>query len=144
VSITLLPGRGLRRSWSLEAVLANVGASAGLLAALVVALARVGRWRPSVVVSVGGYASFAVSFAAILWRRPLVLVELDATPGAAHRLLGRFAARHCTAFPSNDARSVVTGAPLRNVIVELDRSRASRLALSAAQQPPIEASRHVI
>ena len=144
VSLTLLPGRGLQRSWSLGAGVANVGACAGLLAALVVALARVGRWRPSVVVSVGGYASFAVSFAAVFWRRPLVLVELDATSGAAHRLLGRFATRHCTAFPSNDPHSVVTGAPLRDVIVELDRSRGARVAMRAGQRPPIEASRHVV
>jgi len=80
----------------------------------------------------------------VLWRRPLVLVELDATPGAAHRLLGRFAARRCTALPSSEARSVVTGAPLRAAILELDRSAQSRSALRARQHPAIEPSRRVL
>lgn len=144
VALTLLPGRGLRRAWSLEAVVVNTGAVVGLFAAVVVAVWRVGTWRPSVVVSVGGYASFAVAFAAVLWRRPLVLVELDATPGAAHRLLGRFATRHCTAFPSNDAHAVVTGAPLRDAIVELDRSPHARAVFRAQEQPPVESSRRVV
>ena len=96
IELTLLPGRGIRRSWRPDALAANLGAVAGLAAALVIAVVRVGGWRPRVVVSVGGYASFAVALAAVLWRRPLVLVELDATPGAAHRLLGRFASAGAT------------------------------------------------
>src|SRR5271165_4930772 len=50
--VTLLPGRGIQRRLTLE----NVGAIAGLLAASVQALAIVARRRPSVVVTVGGYA----------------------------------------------------------------------------------------
>ena len=144
VAVTLLPGRGLRRAWTASAVLANIGAVAGLLAACAVALWRVGAWRPSAVVSVGGYASFAVSLAAVVWRRPLVLVELDATPGAAHRLLGRFAARRCTAFPTDEARAVVTGAPLRQAIVKLDRSASARASLRTRQHPPMEPARLVV
>ncbi len=79
-------------------LLANVGAAVGLIVAFVRAQLLVRRWRPSVVVSVGGYASFAVSFAAVCWRVPLVLVDFDAVPGAAHRLLARWAAKRCTAF----------------------------------------------
>ncbi len=51
----------------------------------------VSRARPQVVVSVGGYASLAASMAAVVRRVPLVLVNVDAVPGAANRLLGRFA-----------------------------------------------------
>ncbi len=144
IALTLLPGRGIRRSLAPTALVANVAAVAGLAAAVVVALYRVGRWRPSVVVSVGGYASFAVSLAAVAWRRPLVLVDLDAAPGAAHRVLGRFAARHCTAFPSNEVHSVLTGAPLRDAIVAIDRSTGAQRALRAAQVPPIGPDRDVV
>src|SRR3984957_13500040 len=128
VALTLLPGRGFRRSLRVDALARNLGAAGSLLAAVGLALANVRRWRPSVVVSLGGYASFATTFAAVLWRRPLVLVELDAEPGAAQRLFTRFASARCCAFPSSDPKAVVTGTPLRESIVSLDRSPEARRA----------------
>ena len=70
----------------------NVGAAAGLAAALVRALILVGRLRPAVIVSVGGYASVTGALAAVAWRVPLVVAEQNAVPGLANRLVGRFAA----------------------------------------------------
>ncbi len=122
--LVLLPGRGIRRSLSPRALLQNCGAILGLVSAQVRAVLLVGRLRPAAVVSVGGYASFAVSVAAVIWRRPLVLVEFDATQGAAHRVVSRFATRRCVAFSSDDSRDVVTGAPLRATISTIDRSGA--------------------
>lgn len=144
VALTLLPGRGLRRSLRVEALAQNLGAAGSLLAAVGIAIANVRRWRPSVVVSVGGYASFATTLAAVLWRRPIVLVELDAEPGAAQRLFTRFARARCCAFPSNDAKAVVTGTPLRESIVALDRSPAARDAARASAAPPIDDGRLVV
>jgi len=144
VALTLLPGRGLRRSWRAKDALRNVGAALALVGALALALVLLRRWRPSVVVSVGGYASFAVSVAAMCWRTPLVLVELDATPGAAQRIVGRYAAKRCCAFPTAGANVVVTGVPLRDEIETVDRSRAARNAAKAAIAPPIDESRLVV
>jgi UDP-N-acetylglucosamine:LPS N-acetylglucosamine transferase len=144
MALTLLPGRGLRRSWRASDLLANVGSLIGLAAAVVMAQSLVARRRPSVVVSVGGYASFAVSFAAVCWRVPLVLVDFDAVPGAAHRLLGRFAAARCTAFASAGTNVVVTGAPLRADIESIDRSTGARLAAKAVLSPPIDPGRTVV
>jgi UDP-N-acetylglucosamine:LPS N-acetylglucosamine transferase len=144
VSLSRLPGRGIRRSLTPRALVANVGALFGLLGAVIIALGLVGRWRPSVVVSVGGYASFAASLAAYLWRRPLVLVELDATPGAAHRFFAHYALKRCTAFASNEPRTVVTGAPVRESLVRLDRSSASRREACASMQPPLDDSRTIV
>jgi UDP-N-acetylglucosamine:LPS N-acetylglucosamine transferase len=144
IALTVLPGRGLRRSWTPDAIVSNVGAVVGLAAAVVVALVEVGRWRPAVVVSVGGYASFAVALSAVVWRRPLVLVELDATPGAAQRALSRFAARRCTAFDTNDARSVTTGAPVREAILAVDRSHGARRTARASATPPVDDERRVV
>lgn len=144
VAVTLLPGRGIRRSFSARAVLDNLAAAAGLASAVAMATYDVRRWRPSVVVSVGGYASFAVSLAAVLCRRPLVLVELDAVPGAAHRVLGRFAVRRCTAFASDQPNAVTTGAPLRDAILAVDRSRPARAAARQALAPPIDDGRAVV
>jgi UDP-N-acetylglucosamine:LPS N-acetylglucosamine transferase len=144
VALTLLPGRGLRRSWTPDAITSNVGAVAGLAAAVTMALVQVGRWRPSVVVSVGGYASFAVAFSAVLWRRPLVLVELDASPGAAQRTLTRYAARRCTAFDINDPRAIVTGSPVRDAILAVDRSDGARHAARRSASPPVDEERRVV
>ena len=144
IQLTLLPGRGLRRSFGPEAVVKNCGAVLGLVAAIGMALVKVRSWRPSVVVSVGGYASFAASFAAVLWRRPLVLVELDATPGVAQRVLARFAVKQCCAFPSEAKNAVVTGAPVRDAILAIDRSDGARSLARSAAIPPIYRSRSVV
>lgn len=144
IALTLLPGRGIQRSLAPRAVLANVGAAVGILAGVITAVAKVARWRPSVVVSVGGYASFAVSAAAVLWRRPLVLVDFDATSGAAHRALERFAEVRCTAFESKDPRAVRTGAPIRAAIESIDRSREGRMDARRNLDPPIEEGRKVV
>ncbi len=144
VALTLLPGRGLRRSWLAKDVVANLGAVVGLLSALARAIVLVGRWRPSVVVSVGGYASFAVSVAAMCWRIPLVLVELDVAPGAAQRFVAHYATTRCCAFPVSGDNVVVTGAPLRAAIEHVDRSRDARDAAKASLVPPIDAGRMIV
>jgi UDP-N-acetylglucosamine--N-acetylmuramyl-(pentapeptide) pyrophosphoryl-undecaprenol N-acetylglucosamine transferase len=144
VALTLLPGRGLRRSLRPEALVENAGAVVGLVAAVFLALAHVRRWRPSVVVSLGGYASFATSLAAVLWRRPLVLVELDVEPGVAQRLFARAARARCCAFPSNDPKAVVTGTPLREAVVSIDRSDTARTRARAQFNEPIDDGRVVI
>lgn len=144
VPLTLLPGRGLRRSLAPRDLVANLGAVLGLVAAIALALVAIRRWRAAVVVSVGGYASFAASFAAVCWGVPLVLVEIDAAPGAAQRLLGRFAAARCCAFPSEGPRVFVTGTPLRASIEAVERTPTSRAAAKASQVPPIEVSRAVV
>jgi UDP-N-acetylglucosamine--N-acetylmuramyl-(pentapeptide) pyrophosphoryl-undecaprenol N-acetylglucosamine transferase len=144
IALTLLPGRGIKRSFSWSSIVSNVLALGGLVTALLIALVKVGRWRPSVVVSVGGYASFATSLSAVIWRCPLVLVEFDAAPGAAQRLLARFAARRCTAFASDDPRAVTTGAPLREAILAVDRTDEARRVARAAQDPPINAERMIV
>jgi UDP-N-acetylglucosamine--N-acetylmuramyl-(pentapeptide) pyrophosphoryl-undecaprenol N-acetylglucosamine transferase len=144
IALTLLPGRGIRRSLLPRDVIINFGAAVGLVTAVVMALVLVRRWRPSVVVSVGGYASFAVSCAAVIWHAPLVLVEFDATPGAAHRLFQRYARKRCCAFQEEGDNVVVTGAPLRRAIEDVDRSNAARAAAKASFVPPIESDRDVV
>lgn len=144
IALTVLPGRGLRRAFRLDALIQNLGAAGSLGAALIMATIKVRQWRPSVVVSLGGYASFATALAAVVWRRPLVLVELDAEPGAAQRLFTRFARARCCAFPSNDPKAVVTGTPLRESIVSVDRSPGSVAAARARIVPPIDEGRTVV
>jgi UDP-N-acetylglucosamine--N-acetylmuramyl-(pentapeptide) pyrophosphoryl-undecaprenol N-acetylglucosamine transferase len=112
---TLLPGRGIQR----RVTLTNIVAVASLLRAGVQALRLVHRLRPSVVVAVGGYASLAVGLAAVVWRVPLLVAEQNQSPGAANRLLARFAVTAAVSFPGTALpRAVVTGNPIRPEILE--------------------------
>ena len=124
---TLLPGRGIVRSLRPRAVVANLGALAGLAVAAVRGFGVVARARPRVVVSVGGYASLAASLAAVVTRVPLVLVNVDAVPGAANRLLGRFARASAVGWEGSSLpRAVVTGTPVRPEIAGVRRDPAER------------------
>ncbi len=130
VPATLLPGRGIARRLDARSLLGNLGAVAGLAAAFVAALVIVIRRRPSVVVAMGGYACVPTALAAAVVGIPVVLVNVDAVPGAANRLVGRFARGAAVAFEGTALpRSVVTGAPVRAAIVRSahpdDRARAA-------------------
>lgn len=57
------------------------------------------RWRPDVVVGVGGYASGPVVLTAWLMRIPTAVQEQNAIPGFTNRVLGRFVQACFTAFP---------------------------------------------
>jgi UDP-N-acetylglucosamine:LPS N-acetylglucosamine transferase len=144
IELTLLPGRGIRRSFRPRALRDNAVALGALFGALARALVDLRRWRPRAVVSVGGYAAAAVSTAAVVWRRPLVLVDLDATPSATHRLLARFATVRCVAVGTPGPRVVVTGAPVRRDLVGLDRSPEGRRRAKDFVRPPIDQDRRVI
>lgn len=144
VELTVLPGRGIRRSLRPRDLAVSTGAALGLAVAVVRAAVLVRRWRPRAAVSVGGYASFAMCTAAVLWRVPLVLVDFDAVPGAVHRTFSRFAARRCVAFGPADTGVVVTGTPLRAAIDDLDRGEAARARARAAAAPPISPGRLVV
>lgn len=124
---TLLPGRGIVRSMRPADATANLGALAGLAVAAVRGIGVVSRARPQVVVSVGGYASLAASMAAVVRRVPLVLVNVDAVPGAANRLLGRFARASAVGWEGSGLpRAVVTGTPVRPEMARVGRSRGDR------------------
>jgi UDP-N-acetylglucosamine--N-acetylmuramyl-(pentapeptide) pyrophosphoryl-undecaprenol N-acetylglucosamine transferase len=55
---------------------------------------------------------------------PVVLVDLDTVPSAAHRLVGRFARARCAGLAATVPGSIVTGVPLRPEIDEVDRGGA--------------------
>lgn len=119
--VTLLPGRGIARSFTW----ANVGAVLGLLVATWRGLRLVARLRPAVVVSVGGYASVPCALAAVVLRVPLVLHDQNAVPGLANRLFGRFAKAAAVSFPGTPLpRAEVTGNPVRAEVHPVDRAEA--------------------
>lgn len=117
-SQTLLPGRGIARRLTVD----NIGAVVGLIRAFLMAIGLVRRHRPGAVVAVGGYASVACGLGAVLWRVPLVVHEQNAVPGAANRLLARFAAVSAVSFPDTPLpRAEVVGNPVRAELFDTAR-----------------------
>ena len=80
------------------------------------------RWNVKAVVSVGGYASLPAVLAAVVTRRPIIVVSFDRTPGRASRLAARWSTVTLVAFEGSPLpRAVVAGAPLRRSILSVDR-----------------------
>lgn len=123
--LTVLPGRGIERKLSWQ----NVRSLAALLVAFRRAWRLVGDRRPQAVVSVGGYASVPCALAAVLRRIPIVVAEQNAAPGAANRLVGRWAKACAVSFPGTPLpRAVVTGNPVRPEVLAIDRARDAAAA----------------
>jgi undecaprenyldiphospho-muramoylpentapeptide beta-N-acetylglucosaminyltransferase len=136
-SVTLLPGRGVERRLSL----ASMRAAASIAVAAAKGVRLVAHQRPSVIVSVGGYASVPGVLASAVLRVPLVVVEQNAAPGAANRLAARVARACAVAFPGTGLpRAVVTGNPVRQEMLAVDRSQAGRAAARAALGIPAAAT----
>ena len=132
-----LPISGLQRSASFKSVLRNALLPQAIARSYVQAYRLIRRWKPAVVVSVGGYASSPMAFAARLSGVALVCVSYDRTPGLATRRQAKHATSVAAAFGGSPLPgAVVTGAPVRREIRELDvatRRATSRLALGVPQ-----------
>ncbi|MBA3605757.1 MAG: UDP-N-acetylglucosamine--N-acetylmuramyl-(pentapeptide) pyrophosphoryl-undecaprenol N-acetylglucosamine transferase [Acidimicrobiia bacterium] len=121
---TFLDVVGLQRHRGARLVTANVTFVPKLMRAVWQARRLVRAQRPRVVVSVGGYASLATVLAARLARTPVVVVSYDRRPGRASELTARFAAAVAVAYPDSPLPgAVVTGAPVRRVVLDVDRGR---------------------
>ena len=76
-----------------------------------------GKIRPDVVFSKGGFVAVPVVFGAWLHRIPVLCHESDLTPGLANKLCKPFASRFATTFPecaeALGAKAEMTGTPLR-------------------------------
>jgi UDP-N-acetylglucosamine--N-acetylmuramyl-(pentapeptide) pyrophosphoryl-undecaprenol N-acetylglucosamine transferase len=102
------------------------------------------RWRPDMVVGVGGYASGPVVLAAWLMRIPTAVQEQNAVAGLTNRLLGRFVRAAFTAFPEAAAnfprrRVHQLGNPIRRQLLDnfmrpsADHERSRLLVFGGSQ-----------
>ncbi len=81
------------------------------------------RWRPDVVVGVGGYASGPLVLAAWLLRIPTAVQEQNAVAGFTNRVLGLVVDAAFTAFPETAAcfpagKAIQLGNPIRRQLLE--------------------------
>ena len=117
---TLLDVVGLQRSLSVR----NLAFAPKLLRATWQARKLIRTLSPQVVVNVGGYASAPATIAAMLCRVPIVVVSYDRRPGLVSRLVARRAAACAVAFDGSTLpRAHLTGAPVRQEIIAVDRER---------------------
>lgn len=126
----------LRRYWSWRNVADLWWIFVGVLQAIVL----IGRLRPSIVFSKGGYAAFPVVVGAWVWRVPIVAHESDLTPGLANRLSLPFVAAVCTTFaltqfPVRNRPVIHTGTPLRSQLLNGDAARGRALLATSADRP---------
>ena len=126
----------LRRYASFENLLDAVKVLIGIVEAIVL----IGRLRPDVVFSKGGFVSFPVVFAAWLWRVPVVAHESDLTPGLANRLALPFIRALCVNFPETRPQNfngtvVYTGTPVRQALLEGKPEKGRRWLGVEASRP---------
>lgn len=130
--LVTLAGRGIPRSFSVAAV----RAAGSLVRGVWQARALLRRERPSVVLSLGGFAAVPCAVAARLMRTPVVIHEQNAVPGSANRLISRWARAAAVSFPETPLpNAVVTGNPVRPEMLAVDRARdraAARARLGVA------------
>ncbi len=120
--LTQLSGRGIQRSFSAKAFLANLKALTGIASGTARTIASFVRHRPGIVLSVGGYASVPACIAAQVTRVPLVLAESNARAGRSVQAFRRYAKAAAVAFDETGLdRTVNTGNPVRREIIELAR-----------------------
>lgn len=87
-----------------------------------------GKIRPDVVFSKGGFVSVPVVVAAKTRRIPCVIHESDMTPGLANKICIPCAVRVCTNFPETlehlpKDKAVLTGSPIRQELFHGDKAK---------------------
>ncbi len=118
-TITGLPITGIDRKLSLR----NLAFPFRLFRSLMLARRIIRRFKPDVVVGVGGFASGPLLWAASRARIPTLIQEQNGYPGITNRLLAKRVNRVCAGFPGLDRwfpadKISETGNPLRRGIID--------------------------
>lgn len=130
-AVTLLPGRGLRRSVRPAALAQNLRTVLEVVLATARAIGLVRRWRPAVVLGMGGYAAAPVVLAAALARVPMVVHEQNAAPGVVNRIAVALRARAAVSLPGTRlGGATLTGNPVRAEIAAAAEARGRPRAVA--------------
>ena len=106
---------GLKARVRLVAFLYNIRDLALVAAGILHSFYLVGRHRPQLVFSKGGYPALGPCLAAVVWRIPLVIHDSDAVSGLTHRVVRRWVHLRLTGLPvsqSSDQRLRHVGVPI--------------------------------
>lgn len=102
----------------------------------------IGRTRPDVIFSKGGFVSVPVSFAGWLRRVPIITHESDFTPGLANRLATPFSKKILTTFPETVnylpvKKTINVGAVVRKELIEGSQEKGYQLTKFNELKPVI-------
>lgn len=119
---------GFKREFSLD----NLSFPFKLISSMVKAKSIIKRFKPDVVIGVGGFASGPTMKTAASLRIPIVIQEQNSYPGITNKIVANKATKICVAYDNMDKwfpadRIVLTGNPLRNNIKPLDDKRDESL-----------------
>ena len=123
-----VPSMGLRRSLDARNLAVPFAVAGGYL----VALGRLAARRPAAALGTGGFVSLPPILAASTLGVPIVLQEQNSYPGLATRVLSKFARSVHVSFEATTAhlprarRVDVSGNPVRNALLSVDRETARR------------------
>lgn len=100
----------------------------------------IGKRKPSVIFSKGGFVSVPVVFAAKLRRVPTIIHESDYTPGLANKLAFPFAKKILTTFPETtsyipEKKATYVGAVIREELFKGDKKEGYKLTGLTAEKP---------
>lgn len=112
---------GFKRELSLD----NLSFPFKLISSLVKARRILKRFKPDLVVGVGGFASGPIMRKATSLRIPVVIQEQNSYPGVTNKIVAPKATRICVAYENMQRwfpqeRIVLTGNPLRNNVVSIE------------------------
>lgn len=112
---------GFKRELSLD----NLSFPFKLLSSMIKARKIIKRFKPDVVIGVGGFASGPTMKTASSLGIPIVIQEQNSFPGVTNKLVAKKAAKICVAYDNMEKwfpkdKIVLTGNPLRNNIKSLD------------------------
>ncbi len=98
--------------------------------------------KPDIVFSKGGFVSVPVVVAAKRNKIPVIIHESDMTPGLANKLSFPFATKVCCNFPETVAhlpsgKAIVTGCPIRDELLQGDKSAARKLCKFTKDKPVV-------
>lgn len=102
-------------------------------------MALIGRIRPDVCFSKGGFVAVPVVIGAWLNRVPVLAHESDLTPGLANRISARFCKKVACTFPecarALGGKGVLTGSPLRPQLFAGSREKGLQIAGFSGDKP---------
>lgn len=102
----------------------------------------IGKIKPDIVFSKGGFVSVPVVLAAAHKRIPVIIHESDMTPGLANKIAMRGAKKICCNFPETlkylpENKAVLTGSPIRKELLTGNRLEAAKLCGFNSLKPVI-------
>lgn len=120
-----IPAGKLRRYFSLKNFFDPIKIFFGFFASILIIL----KFRPSLVMSAGGYVSVPLVYAAFLLRVPVLIHQQDARVILANKLMAPCASRITATFPENveyfgKKKCVLTGNPVRRGLKKMPKTEA--------------------